>query len=81
MTGDDPRRELSNLMDALTDNADFLMRAEQNAEELIADLPPELRQAFGDSEAEQTDVIRELLKEGIKDITARMMAGDVEAPS
>ncbi|NKX29273.1 DNA repair exonuclease [Rhodobacteraceae bacterium R_SAG6] len=81
VTGDDPRRELSNLMDALTDNATFLMRAEQNAEELIADLPPELRQAFGDSEAEQTDVVRELLKQGIKDITARMMAGDVEAPS
>ncbi|MDG1369904.1 MAG: DNA repair exonuclease [Paracoccaceae bacterium] len=81
VTSDDPRRELSNLMDALTDNATFLMRAEQNAEELIGDLPPELRHAFGDSEAEQTDVVRELLKEGIKDITARMMAGDVEAPS
>lgn len=81
LTGDDPRRELSTFMDALKDNADFLMRAEQNAEELIADLPPELRQAFGDSEAAQADVVQELLREGIKDITARMMAGDLEVQS
>lgn len=80
-TGDDPRRELAKSMDAFTDDASFLMRAERSAEELIGDLPPELRQAFGDSEAEQADVIRELLSEGIKDITARMMAGDVEAAS
>lgn len=81
LTGDDPRRELSTLMETLTDNADFLLRAEQNAEELIADLPPELRQAFGDSEAAQADVVQELLREGIKDITARMMAGDIEVQS
>lgn len=81
VTGDDPRQELASLMDELTGDAAFLMRAGQNAEELIADLPPELRQAFGDSEAEQTDAVRELLKEGIKDITARIMAGDIEARS
>ncbi len=80
-TGDDPRRELATLMDGLASDDTFLMRAEQNAEELIADLPPELRQTFGESEADHTDAIRKLLKEGIKDITARMMAGNVEVRS
>lgn len=79
-TGDDPRRKLADIMDALTDNPDFLMLAEQNAQDLVLDLPPELRQAFGESEIEQADAIRDLLKEGIKDITARIMA-DGTGPS
>ncbi|PWL32736.1 MAG: DNA repair exonuclease [Marivita sp. XM-24bin2] len=81
MAGDDPRRKLADIMDGLTDNPDFLMLAEQNAEDLILDLPPELRQAFGESETEQADAIRELLKEGIKDITARIMADGTGASS
>jgi hypothetical protein len=80
-TGDDPRRKLADIIDALPDNPDFLMLAEQNAVDLILDLPPELRQVFGESETEQADAIRELLKEGVQDITARIMADGTGASS
>ena len=79
--GEDARRELASSMDALIEDLNFLARADRAAEDLIKDLPPELRPVFGDSKEDQADMVRQLLNDGIKDITARMMTGDGETPS
>ena len=49
--GEDPRRELGALMDALIEDGSFMTRAARDAEDLIGDLPPELRSAFGETES------------------------------
>jgi exonuclease SbcD len=77
--GEDPRREIGALMSGLIDDESFMERASRDAKDLIGDLPPELRNVFGDTEDEQAQVIRQLLQDGIEDITARMMAGEPEA--
>jgi hypothetical protein len=53
-------------------------RALGAADDVIADLPPDLRSAFGETEEEQVEQVRHILREGIDDIMARMVAGDAE---
>ena len=79
--GDDPRSELGALMSSLMDDETFLMRATREAEDLVGDLPPELRGAFGETEEEQADQIGQFLTDGVEEIVARMMAGDREETS
>ena len=55
-----------------------MVRVARDAEDLIGDLPPELRSAFGETEEAQAKQVRQILKDGVEDIVARMMAGDVE---
>jgi exonuclease SbcD len=76
--GDDPRSELGALMEGLTKDESFVSRALGAADDIIGDLPPELRAAFGKTEDEQVEQVRQLLGEGIDDIIARMMAGGKE---
>ncbi len=76
--GEDPRSELGALMTSLMEDETFLVRATREAEDLVDDLPPELRGAFGSTEKEQADQIGALLKDGIEEVVARMMAGDQE---
>lgn len=79
--GADPRKELSNLMQDLATQPSFLTRAQSAAEDLIGDLPPELRSAFGHTEDDQAREVAHLLDEGVQDVVARMLAGGVEQPS
>ncbi len=79
--GEDPRRELGDLMDTLRKDDAFMMRATDDVEDLIGNLPPELRSAFGETKAAQADQVQLLLESGIEDIVARMMAGEGEKAS
>ncbi|WP_223877781.1 metallophosphoesterase family protein [Histidinibacterium aquaticum] len=78
--GEDPRKELSALMKDLAAQPSFLKRARSAAEDLIGDLPPELRSAFGQTEDDQAREVAHLLDEGVQDIVARMLAGGAEQP-
>jgi exonuclease SbcD len=76
--GDDPRSELGALMKGLMEDEPFVSRALGAADDVIGDLPPDLRSAFGETEGEQVEQVRQILREGIDDIMARMVAGDAE---
>jgi hypothetical protein len=65
-------------MDTLRKDDAFMMRATDDVEDLIGNLPPELRSAFGGTKAAQVQL---LLESGIEDIVARMMAGEGEKAS
>ncbi|MDU8946745.1 metallophosphoesterase family protein [Ovoidimarina sediminis] len=79
--GEDPRRELAALMSGLLDDDAFMERAAREVGDIIGDLPAELRNVFGETEAEEADQVRALLREGAEDITARVMSGEAEEPS
>jgi hypothetical protein len=69
----DARSELLSIMFSLTADENFSNRAMRSVEELITDLPPEIRNEFGDTEGERAEIVMELLREGVDDISARMM--------
>jgi len=69
----DARSELLSIMLSLTADENFSNRAMRSVEELITDLPPEIRNEFGETEGEREEIVMELLREGVDDISARMM--------
>lgn len=78
---DDARSELINSMEGLLENSSFNLRAEQEVEELISELPPEIRSLFGEDESERSHAVKVFLEEGIKEISARMLSGERETSS
>ena len=62
-------------------NSSFNLRAEQEVEELISELPPEIRSLFGEDESERSHAVKVFLEEGIKEISARMLSGERETSS
>lgn len=77
LSGDDSsdaRSELQSIMRDLMMEEPFTSRAAQTVEDLIGDLPPEIRSEFGESEEERQTVVQTLLAEGVEEMTARMMA-------
>jgi len=78
---DDARSELINSLDGLLENSSFDLRAEQEVEELISELPPEIRSLFGEDESERSHAVKVFLEEGIKEISARMLSGERETSS
>lgn len=81
-SGTDARRELHAIMADLRTTSAFQARVARDLEELVGDLPPEIRGAFGADENARRDILEEILSAGIDTITARMMADakDGDAP-
>ena len=78
---DDARSELINSMEGLLENASFNLRAAQEIEEIISELPPEIRYLFGEDESGRSKAVKVFLEEGIKEISARMLSGERETSS
>jgi hypothetical protein len=72
--GDDARHELASIMTDIQSEQSFTARVSQDVEDLVANLPPEIRNAFGDTDEERQAVVDALISEGIEEVKARMMA-------
>lgn len=68
------RTELLSIIRGLAGEDAFLDRAARAVEDLVADLPPEIRHDFGQTEAARAALALALLEEGTEEIGARMMA-------
>lgn len=81
-TGTDARTELHALMSELREDSSFQARVARDLEDLISDLPPEIRGQFGADENKRREVLDDILAVGIDMVTARMMADgkDGETP-
>ena len=81
-TGTDARSELHALMKELQNDPSFQARAARDLEDLVSDLPPEIRSDFGVDEEMRQKTLEEILGLGIEAVTARMMADakDGETP-
>jgi hypothetical protein len=77
----DARTELHKIMQELSSDEHFFARAVQDVEELVTDLPPEIRAGFGDTGELRAVFVEQLLSSGIEDISARMMANPAAGES
>ena len=67
------QQELQLIMQDLSTEDFFCVEAQEMVDKFASDLPPEIRHEFGDTEAERSKIIATLIREGVEDISARMM--------
>ena len=75
---EDPRFELQAIMQNLLQDEATKARAQDLAEWLVSELPPELRSGFGADQDALAQNVATYLAEGCEDVVALMMGEDVE---